>query len=100
MYKRQIWSNGPDGAPGTEDDVRIYPGLDGIYGTGDDWYDNQDFYSSTNVRPGPDGEFWTEDDEIWFNGPDSIPGNEDDLLLIPGPDGIYGTCLLYTSRCV
>ena len=88
FLERKMMRYGP---MGLTDDVRIYPGLDGIYGTGDDWYDNQDFYSSTNVRPGPDGEFWTEDDEIWFNGPDSIPGNEDDLLLIPGPDGIYGT---------
>lgn len=87
----EIWSNGSDCAPGTEDDIRIHPGLDGFYGTRDDWYDNQNSYPSTNVRTGPDGEFWTEDDEIWFNGPDRIPGNEDDLILLPGPDGIYGT---------
>ncbi|MFR3755462.1 MAG: hypothetical protein ACLTW9_30140 [Enterocloster sp.] len=70
----EIWSNGPDCTPGTGDDVRIHPGLDGVYGTEMTGMDNQEFYPSTNVRPGADGEFWTEDDEIWFNGPDRIPG--------------------------
>lgn len=86
-----IWSNGKDGLPGTEDDGFIHPGMDGSYGTRDDWYDNHDTYPNTNVRPGLDGEFGTRDDEVWFNGPDGIPGNEDDLILLPGPDGVYGT---------
>lgn len=42
-------------------------------------------------RPGNDGIFGTEDDEIWSKGPDSAPGTEDDVRIYPGLDGIYGT---------
>lgn len=87
----RIWFNGPDGHPGNGDDIPIYQGLDGKYGTKDDWYDNNPGYPCTNIRPGSDGIFGTGDDEVWFNGPDRTPGNEDDVKILPGPDGQYGT---------
>lgn len=86
-----IWFNGADGHPGNGDDTPISQGQDGKYGTKDDWYDNDSGYPCTNIRPGSDRVFGTEDDEVWFNGPDRIPGNEDDMEILPGPDGQYGT---------
>ena len=86
-----MYWNGPDGIPGTEDDQLIHPGLDGELGTGDDWVENGQNYPETNLRPGADGTFGNEDDEVYWNGPDGIPGTEDDKKILPGPDGQYGT---------
>ena len=48
---------------GTEDDEPVHPGLDGKLETGDDWVENGHNYPETNLRPGPDGVFGTEDDK-------------------------------------
>lgn len=87
----EIWFDGMDHISGTKDDIRIYAGLDGEFGTMDDWYDNQESYPSTNIRPGQDGIFGSADDEIWFNGTNKIPGDADDVRILTGPDGEYGT---------
>ena len=50
-----------------------------------------DTETNTNIRPGKDGEFGTDDDERYTNGPDRIPNTEDDREVFPGKDGIYGT---------
>ena len=34
------------------------------------------------MRPGSDGIFGTEDDELWLNGPDGMPGTEDDIKYV------------------
>lgn len=102
--------NGRDGEAGTEDDLPLNPGNDGIYGTGDDWYqadsgqihsgldeifDTKDDYidkeDGTNKRTGEDGDWETEDDELWWNGPDGLPGTVDDQQIHPGMDKEYGT---------
>ena len=83
----EVYWNGPDGIPGTGDDKPVHPGLDGKLETGDDWVENGHNYPETNLRPGPDGVFGTEDDEVYWNGPDGIPGTEDDELVHPGLDG-------------
>ena len=62
-------------------------GLDGLPGTMDDWIDNNENYPDTNLRPGPDGVFGTEDDAVYWNGPDGILGTEDDEPVHPGLDG-------------
>lgn len=72
----ELWWNSTDGLPGTGDDQRIHAGMDGEYGTKDDFIDNGD---GTNRRPGEDGIWGTEDDEIWENGPDQQPGTQDDV---------------------
>ena len=53
----------------------------------DDWIDNNENYPDTNLRPGPDGVFGTEDDAVYWNGPDGILGTEDDEPVHPGLDG-------------
>ena len=65
----------------------MHPGLDGKLETGDDWVENGHNYPETNLRPGPDGVFGTEDDEVYWNGPDGIPGTGDDEPVHPGLDG-------------
>ncbi|MFH7376022.1 hypothetical protein RA263_28455, partial [Pseudomonas syringae pv. tagetis] len=49
------------------------------------------YSSDKNERPGPDGIFDTDDDELWWNGRDRLPGNEDDRKIYPGEDGTFGT---------
>ena len=65
------WWNGPDGIPGTDDDRIIIIGGDGRI----DYIDNGD---GTYIRPGADGTWNTEDDEVWLDGPDDVPGTPDD----------------------
>ena len=72
------------------DNILVNNGYDKKSGTSDDWiWENKEL----NIvrRSGPDGIFFTSDDEIWWNGPDGIPGNEDDKLIHKGKDGQYGT---------
>ncbi len=69
------WWNGPDGVPGTDDDKEIHTGGTGGDGSPIQYIDNGD---GTHTRPGADGTWDTEDDEIWLNGPDGAPGTPDD----------------------
>lgn len=50
------------------------------------------------MRPGSDGIFGTEDDELWLNGPDEMPGTEDDIKYVhrnsSGGGGGYGNRLV------
>ena len=55
--------------------------------TEDDCYDNRKEQEGTNIRPGKDGIFGTEDDELWLNGPDRIPGADDDEKYVPRRPG-------------
>lgn len=45
----------------------------------------------TNVRPGADDKYGTEDDNHYFDGYDFIPGSRDDVKINAGEDGEYGT---------
>ena len=72
----ELWWNGTGGIPGTEDDQLIHKGMDGKYGTVDDYIDNG---NGTNTRFGADGTWGTGDDELWQNGPDGVSGNKDDF---------------------
>jgi len=104
---------GPDGIFGTPDDyldlfngtnlrpqdtlwwndtgtLLVNNGYDGKPGTRDDWIWESKI-RNTIRRSGPDGIFYTEDDEIWWIGADGIPGTEDDQLIQKGLDGKYGT---------
>jgi len=47
--------------------------------------------NGTNTRPGLDGSFDTDDDNVYWNGEDGIPGTADDRLVYPGADDIFGT---------
>ena len=96
----EYW-NGPDGKPGTADDVPVEKGE-----SGEDYINNG---NGTNTHPGPDGIFGTADDQNYTNGADGLPGTADDKLIEegesgelfidngdgtntrPGPDGIFGT---------
>ena len=96
----EYW-NGPDGKPGTADDVPVEKGE-----SGEDYINNG---NGTNTRPGPDGIFGTADDQNYTNGADGLPGTADDELIEkgesgedyidngngtntrPGSDGIFGT---------
>jgi hypothetical protein len=72
------------------DNILVNNGYDKKAGTRDDWiWENKEL----NIvrRSGPDGIFFTDDDEIWWIGVDGIPGNEDDKLIHKGKDGQYGT---------
>ena len=51
--------------------------MDNTYGTRDDFIDNGD---GTNLRPGKDLVYGTEDDELWSNGKNNIAGDYDDYL--------------------
>lgn len=106
--------DGLDGKPGTEDDIVIYPGVDEVYKTADDYYvedsfqaavyrgqehtfgkpdnyvDNQD---GTNTRVGENEiyENGAGDDKKYLNGDNGIPGDADDKRIERGQDGKYGT---------
>ena len=43
----EVYWNGPDGIPVTEDDELVHPGLDGKLETGDDWVENGHNYPET-----------------------------------------------------
>lgn len=74
----ELWFEGADGIPGTEDDRRVYPGEDEKLGTGDDYYINDE---GNKIFPGEDGIFGTADDVM----------QKGDEYFKPGPDGIFGT---------
>jgi len=48
------------------------------------WIDNG---NGTYSKPGNDGKWNTEDDEIWWKGPDGIAGTDDDKLIHTLPGG-------------
>lgn len=65
-------------------------GYDKRPGTRDDWiWKNKEL--NTIRKPGPDGIFFTTDDEIWWIGKDGEPGTRDDKQIHKGIDDEYGT---------
>ncbi|WP_187433303.1 InlB B-repeat-containing protein, partial [Serratia marcescens] len=88
--------NGTNVRPGESDwwdapkTLLVNNGYDETPGTRDDWI-WEDQKLSIIRKPGPDGIFFTEDDEIWWIGLDKIPGTADDNLIYKGLDGKYGT---------
>ncbi len=76
----EIYTNGPDGIPNTEDDREVFPGKDGVYGTEDDYYILNPPYGD-RIYAGADKKFNTPDDYI-------EKGNG--LILHPGEDCYFG----------
>ena len=93
------YDNGPDGKPGTEDDVLIrddgkgeyipgsgeeegnkqYPGKDGEYGSEDDRYQTPEEETKNQNHDGNGNRY--------DNGPDGKPGTEDDILIEQDKNG-------------
>ncbi|MEY8354710.1 InlB B-repeat-containing protein [Lachnospiraceae bacterium 54-53] len=59
------------------------------------WIDNG---NGTYSRPGTDGTWNTEDDEIWWNGPDGISGTDDDKIILIGGPGPAGKPIYYVDN--
>ena len=82
MEDDELWWNGSDGIPGTEDDRIIYIGGSG--GTTIHYIDNGD---GTHIRPGAGGSWNGGDTEQWWNGSDGVPGTGDDKQIHTGGTG-------------
>ena len=59
------------------------------------WIDNG---NGTYSRPGADGTWNTEDDEIWWIGPDGISGTDDDKIILIGGPGSDGKPIYYVDN--
>ncbi|MCI8454981.1 MAG: InlB B-repeat-containing protein, partial [Lachnospiraceae bacterium] len=76
----EIYTNGPDGIPNTEDDREVFPGKDGIYGTEDDYY----------ILNPPHGDRIYAGADRKFNTPDDYMERGNGLILHPGGDCYFG----------